>query len=852
MALPLLSRLALYARHHYRRVFVVTAALFAVSVALASRLRFDTDVLDLLPRDEPVVDTFRKTLEELGSADYLILAVRVPPDAVLDPYEMFVDRLGQRLEQHELLTEVDYKIGDLREILETFIPQALLFLDRDDRARLVNRLTDEAVEARARELWRLLATPQALAVKSLIQLDPLGVSDIFMDRLTKSRAGLSIDWTSGYLLSQDRRMLLVLGKPVEPPLDLAFAKHLIAAVSREIEGVTAEWAEFARGEGSPPPEVALGGRYVITVGDERIIRQDALTNVVTSMAGVLLLFLFAFRRFGLLLYAFVPLSCGLALTFGFSKLVYGGLSAATSGVAALLVGLGIDFVIVSYGRFVEERKRGASLSEALATMNGSSGRAVVVGGVTSAATFYSFGVTDFTGLYQMGFLTGTGILLCMIAVLFLLPSMLAWSEDHHERRERYPRLFLHGFGSAHLIRQSMRHPRLVLILGVAVSLVAAWHVRDLRFDDSVQAMRPAGNPGVAVRDEVAERFGTGFDQMMLILEGDTIAETLELTERATAAAQRLVDEGVLTGEDSVSSLVPSPQRQAGALDWLREKRNAALDFRRVRATFFDAAAREGLRAEGFLPGLKLLERALLRDAPIRLEDFEKSPQAKALLERYLLPTEDGWKSVVYLHPPAKVWRRQPPPQVERLAEDLGPAAVLTGANVVSEFLRERVLRDAVVAAALGFVLVAALLLLDYRRIRDTALSLAPLTVGILWMLGAVSAFGLSMNFMNIFVTTMIIGIGVDYGIHMIHRYREMSGVGDERLAAGLVETGKAIVLAALSTTVGFGSLSISHYPGLQSMGKVAILGAVSTALVAITVLPAYIALRRGPALSKGV
>ncbi len=120
------------------------------------------------------------------------------------------------------------------------------------------------------------------------------------------------------------------------------------------------------------------------------------------------------------------------------------------------------------------------------------------------------------------------------------------------------------------------------------------------------------------------------------------------------------------------------------------------------------------------------------------------------------------------------------------------------------------------------------------------------------MLGAVSAFGLSMNFMNIFVTTMIIGIGVDYGIHMIHRYREMSGVGDERLAAGLVETGKAIVLAALSTTVGFGSLSISHYPGLQSMGKVAILGAVSTALVAITVLPAYIALRRGPALSKGV
>jgi hypothetical protein len=97
--------------------------------------------------------------------------------------------------------------------------------------------------------------------------------------------------------------------------------------------------------------------------------------------------------------------------------------------------------------------------------------------------------------------------------------------------------------------------------------------------------------------------------------------------------------------------------------------------------------------------------------------------------------------------------------------------------------------------------------------------------------------------MNIFVTTMIIGIGVDYGIHIVHRYRETTTVAGPQRAEGLVETGKAIVLAALSTVVGFGSLSLSHYPGLQSMGRVAILGAVSTAFVATTMLPAYLALR---------
>ena len=114
------------------------------------------------------------------------------------------------------------------------------------------------------------------------------------------------------------------------------------------------------------------------------------------------------------------------------------------------------------------------------------------------------------------------------------------------------------------------------------------------------------------------------------------------------------------------------------------------------------------------------------------------------------------------------------------------------------------------------------------------------------MLGGMSLAGIDMNFFNVFVTTMMIGIGVDYGVHMMHRYRESisDSKGRTQLLGGLQETGKAIVLASLSTCVGFGSLSLSHYPGLRSMGVVAIMGALGTALVAVTLLPAFIGLRR--------
>jgi predicted RND superfamily exporter protein len=89
---------------------------------------------------------------------------------------------------------------------------------------------------------------------------------------------------------------------------------------------------------------------------------------------------------------------------------------------------------------------------------------------------------------------------------------------------------------------------------------------------------------------------------------------------------------------------------------------------------------------------------------------------------------------------------------------------------------------------------------------------------------------------------MIIGIGVDYGIHVIHRYLEESAEGGDPIAA-VEETVRGVFLAALTTIVGFGSLATSHYPGLVSMGLVSILGTLSTAMVAIVVVPAWLALR---------
>lgn len=883
---PLLVRLALFARRRYRWIFAVAAVLLVVSGALTARLRFDTDILNLLPQEDPVVRVFLETLEDFSSVDYLLVAVRVPEGAVLDPYETFVDELGAGLEELPQLESVEYKLTGTRELLRQLFPKAVLFLDEEGRQELARRLSEPAVRTRVQQVRRLMGTPQGQATKPLLQLDPLGLADLFIDQVQSSRGALSVDWASGYYLSRDRRMLLLLAKPARPPADVDFGAEMAAAVEEVAARTLARWPELAGGlpagddggaaggddDGSlalesempSPPVVALGGGHMTAVDDARFIWRDGIVGGISSLVGVLLLFLFAFRRLGPLLFATLPLAAGLLLAFGFSYLSVGHLSSATSGTAALLIGLGVDFVIVSYGRYVDERRRGASLERALATMSGSSGRAVVVGALTTAATFYAFTVTDFTGLFQMGFLTGTGILLCMVSVLLLLPALLAWRHDRHERRASTPKHYLHSFGTRGLMAACMRRPRTVLAVGLAITLAALAVLPRLYFEGSMDEMRPPGNRGIQVTREVGERFGSGFNYMMVAIEGDTPEEVIALAGRAAEGARRLVDDGVLYGYGGITSLIPPAAQQDEVLAWLAGQRQGGLSVDRIEATFRDELAAEGLRYEPFAEGVELLRQALVHGGPIGVADYQGSRETRLLLERFLKPASEavradasgarlvgagdaagGWKSVVYLYPPENRWRREPPPEAVELADRLGPAAQLTGTNVLNQRVRGRIIPDAWFAGILGLVLVAVLLWLDFRTVRHTLLSLTPLVVGIVWMLAVMAATGVPLNFMNIFVTTMVLGIGVDYGLHILHRYRETRDEGPEAMRHGLLETGNAIVVAALSTVCGFGSLTLSHYPGLRSVGYVAVLGAVTTALVAITLLPAFLAWSRG-------
>lgn len=815
-------------------IAIVSAVIAALSLVAASRVSFDPDLLNLLPQDNRQVRDFRKVLRDLGTLDNHVVVLHLPKGADIGTYEPLVESIVDGYRKSPRIEDVNYRIPNPLDFVDVILPHALLFLSPAEIEVVAQKLSDQGIRGSIERNKAILQTPQAFALKQLIQYDPFNLAPIFLGKITAASGGFRIDASTGYFVSEDHTMLLILAKPKRAAQDFQFAKALLA------EGSVIEARALNEFRKSLSPDVKLPviehtGGYVIAVGDSELIRKDVIINILSSFFGVLALFIYAFRRTAALFYAALPMALGLALTFGVAGLFYGDLSSASAGFAALLAGLGIDFITLTYGRYVDERNRGLTMTHALVLAMRKTVPAVFVAAATTAATFYAFLFTEFQGMAQLGFLTGTGILFFMVATIFLLPALIVITEGREARRA--PKLFLHSFGSGGLIDASIRHPRATIAIWVVFTIVMGALGTQVRFSDNVQDLRAKGNEGVINQEKVTQKFGQSFEFMMYVVEGKSLDDVITRTHAATTELRPLVASGTIDSFQSIAAFVPPRDQQLAVIKAL-ESSPEAFDSTRIERTFRASLVENGFRPDAYDRYLPTFKQALSPQAPMSLETLD-SPDLLSVTGRFVKKTEEGWMSVIYLYPEGGRWPREVPAALVDLAER-HPENILTGINLVSGTLRRIVKEDATRSTVIGTVAVVVLLLIGFRSVKMTLLTFAPFVAGVSGMLGMMALLNLDFNFMNVFVGLMIVGVATDYGVHVLHRYKEDPSAFP--LAAR--ETGKAVVMAALTTVVGYGSFALSHYPGLRSIGYASTFGIGLSGLAAITLLPAILVLSR--------
>lgn len=812
------------------RILLVTALVVAVAGLLAVRMKFDPDVLKLVPQNNREVNEFRDIITETGTLDFHVVVIEFPKGSEPATYGPLIDGIGERLRASQNIDHATWRVPDPFSLVDQVLPYAMLILTPEQLDAVGAKLSDAGIREAVERNRTLLQTPQSSMVKQIVRVDPFNLLPIYLEKLKRASGGINVDLSSGYYVANDQSAAVIIARPKKAAQDLPFSRIVMGETH---EFVAQAISEFKKANPNVPlPTIGFTGGYAIAGADEKIIRYDMALNGVTSFLGVLLLYLYAYRRPSAILYAAVPMIVAIIITFGIAALTYGTLSAASTGFSALLAGLGVDFMTVLYERYVDERYRGAGVTEAVRTMMRHALPGVIVGALTTAVTFYAFLVTDFRGMTQLGFLTGSGIMVFLVCVVFVLPAVLVIVE---RKREGKRKVMVHGVGSTGILRASLRHPKAVIVAWSILVVIAGIAAIDVRFSDNIQNLRSKGNEGVRLQELVTKKFGQSFESMMYGVRGATASEAIAKTEKALPDLDRIVEKKVIGSYQSIATFLPSEPQQRAVIAGLQSGEADRFSWPRIERTFRQALIDNGFRADAYDSYLPLFRQALAQREPLTVEKLQTLGLGESV-QRFIKKTPTGYMSIVYVYPTTGTWPRFLPDELQQFRKD-HPEGALTGVNLVSQTLRTIVKADAIRASLVGFVVVFVLLWIGFRSFSRACLVFIPFVAGCTCMLGFMATFHLEFNFMNVFVGLMLVGTATDYAVYMLQRYDE----SPDDFHESAPETARAVTLAAMMSIVGFASFAISHYPGVRSLGFAAVSGVALSCLASITLLPALLA-----------
>ena len=784
---------------------VAIVATLSVLILIA-RLRLDTEVLDLLPGKFASVQGLRTYNREFAQTRELTFALLAQPNDIerLDEFApIFAERLRGQPWTTRVLSgspmESPQGIPDLQRIA---IP-LLLNLDPRSFDETITLLEPAKLQARLARLHGEIEAGSPRPEMEL-QLDPLGV----VTPALKPFAGNAALEQNQPLTSPDRTLRVILAVTNQPGIGAFDCQRLMDQVNHFRAQAGAGW------EGGSPLQILVTGRSAYVAEISRSMRHDIVVTLIGSMLLVGGVFFAGFHRwlpligmgFSLLLCCLVALAVGL--------LIFRQLNMVTIGMCAILIGLGVDFAILIFGRYQQARLEGSEHPAAIADAISSLGRAIFFGALTTAVGFLALLLAGSAGFTQLGVLIAIGILVagaCMTSVFFLftgprsLPSRhdwVSWLVRQYVRRMlRAPRLIL--------------WPALVLLVILfGIALLPQW---PLVFDASAHSMEPKSSAAGYALATIMERMPVRWEPVLGIVRAPDEERLHEYWQKVEARWRDAERRGEIKNFSTPAALALSPR-----LMETNRLRLGSVEFSATRRALDAAVAKEGFSRQAFAPAFELLEQLeAVSRGTIPIPNW-----------RSALPLSSPWRFLVdryFAHDPLLtvgfVTTRQPvatPAQKEILEHELPAAGVpmtLSGWSFTLTDLIPWSHRQLILISTLMAFFDAALLAVLYRDWRLWLVQIFTLALAIGAMIATMKIAQIPLNLLNVLAFRLVLAIGVDYGIYVLLVWQKARAL--EHDMTGVL---KPVLLAGLTAIAGFGSLGIANNPTLSGLGVACAIG----------------------------
>lgn len=548
--------------------------------------------------------------------------------------------------------------------------------------------------------------------------------------------------------------------------------------------------------GSPAFEAEIG------TGMERDMSQSI--SGISIIVG--LLFWLLHRRLQPLILLMVAMLVAGLLTLGVAGLTFGTLDVMSMGFAAILMGMIEDFGVM--GLHEAMRRPNANFWSVHAAIFPS----VAWSAVTSAALFAVLGLSTLPGIARMGLLTALGIVIGAAVMLYgFLPLAMRRRDYGHvpEITDETTRF-----------RNWPGWLALLLLLGSSSSLI--WRGPPTNTHDT-GILRPrhclAYNDLTNLQDHL-QPARSDSQWLPVIIQSQSADDLATSMQQLESRLVKAAAAGETVGHFLPTAMIPNPTHQAANLP--------------VMARIVASRARldQAMDNAGFTPAGMTFSKQILDI----WQQWSQQPNhgtrwpTDGLLETYIGPILRRDHTGIAACGFIKLSASDDPAQATILTEiQQDPRVRVGGLNYLSGQLKE-LLRNEVKRVLLpALAVLTGLLFFVFRNMRERLVAVGSLAFSGLLLLGAMSASGIAWNFVNIGAVPLILGLGLDFNIHMLHALRERGADGH-----GI---GRALAYCGFSTGLGFGALGLSDNAGLASFGQTSMIGVLATLLTAAFIVP---------------
>lgn len=808
---------------HPAFVLTVGAIVTVIAAGSARHLQLRTDLADLLPSESSTAADYRTFLSVFGGLEKVFVIVRPPQDGAKQARAALPEaasELAARLSNGSEVASARAGVSpeDEEFFLGSVVPRALLLAGNDWEEILKQRTGHDFLKDRAAKIRSKIISPLSALEIPLLKADPLGlVNEVRGLRILAS--SLPVDPMTLTFLSQDEGASLVIVTPARSEIDPAGGRALLEELEAAFDEVRDELGMDFRFD-------AVGGP-LYAVADEEIIRNDLKRTVSGSTLGCFVLLVVAFGGLflpGILLYTVLS---ALAVTGGLIVGFSHGISAISIGFAAVLIGLGIDYGIHAATRYRECRLEGLSPEDSVIATYRQAGPGILSSALTTAVAFTVLMFAHLEPVRELGALVSCGILTMLVMTATVgAAALVVWKGPAAHRTKGGPFWKWTGAIVDSCVSLGTRRPYIVLMVTLGIVFAAAAGIPKLRFDSDLRAIRTVDHPAMEAERLLVEHFDIGAGTVTFVVPGEDLDDALESSAQVTEALR------VELGHDAD---ITSPA------DWLGvpsviERRLRTLENLSLKpsiSAFETEITNSGLNPIGFTAGLNALHTL---DEGLDPAPLDPSAWPPWLGELVKVENSTTW-IMVRLRLPSDVWQDGPPLDFVTRLKKAVPGVAVASIPAVGRDLRILAMRDTRRLGWIAFAAVFVVVAISFRgNVLDALTALMPVVIGSVCLLGLWGHLGRPIDLITLVVLPILLGIGIDDGLHAVHGTR---GHPPSSLADAVSSSGRAMTLTTLTTCVGFGSLMLSHIPGLRSGGALVTAGVVASLAATLIVLPAW-------------